>query len=251
VLRRYGPPAVVLALAVAAWQGIASLESVDDLTLASPVEVAEAFGDDGKLLLDETLVTLSEVVLGLAVAIAAGVGVAVAMHWSRVARDATYPLLLASQAIPIVVVAPLIVLALDYGLATKVTIVAIVCFFPIAVNLLDGLRSVERDQLKLMRSFGASRAATLWKVELPSALPFLFSGLRLAVTFSVIGAVFGEWAGSERGLGRLVLLGIGQLQTPRVYAGVAILTAMALALFALVSLAERRAAPWNRRELPA
>jgi len=251
VLRRYGPPAVVLALAVAAWQGIASLESVDDLTLASPVEVAEAFGDDGKLLLDETLVTLSEVVLGLAVAIAAGVGVAVAMHWSRVARDATYPLLLASQAIPIVVVAPLIVLALDYGLATKVTIVAIVCFFPIAVNLLDGLRSVERDQLKLMRSFGASRAATLWKVELPSALPFLFSGLRLAVTFSVIGAVFGEWAGSERGLGRLVLLGIGQLQTPRVYAGVAILTAMALALFALVSLAERRAAPWNRWELPA
>jgi ABC-type nitrate/sulfonate/bicarbonate transport system permease component len=119
----------------------------------------------------------------------------------------------------------------------------------VTVNLLDGLRSVEPDLIKLMRSLGASRLTTLWKVELPSAAPFLFSGLKIAATVSVIGAVFGEWAGADKGLGRLVLLGINQLETPRVYAGVVLLTAMALALFVIVSLAERAAVPWSRREV--
>ncbi len=114
--------------------------------------------------------------------------------------------------------------------------------------MLDGLRSVDPEQLKLMRSFGRlAPASTLRSVELPAALPSFFSGLRIAATVSVIGAVFGEWAGADEGLGRLVLLGNNQLQTPRVYAGIVILTLMAVALFALVSLAERLACPWNRR----
>lgn len=247
---RYGPPALLLALALLAWQGVASLESVDDLTLASPVEVGEAFGDDWSLLMDNTWVTLTEVLLGLAIALAAGAGGAVAMHLFRPLREAAYPLLVASQAIPIVVLAPLFVLAFDYGIGPKLAIVALICFFPITVNLLDGLRSVDPDLLKLMRSLGASRLATLWKVELPASLPFLFSGLRVAATVSVIGAVFGEWAGAEDGLGRLVLLGNNQLQTPRVYAGVVILTLMAVALFALVTLLERAAVPWKRQGDP-
>lgn len=247
---RYGPPALLLALALLAWQGVASLESVDDLTLASPVEVAEAFGDDWELLMDNAWVTLTEVLLGLAIALAAGAGGAVAMHLFRPLREAAYPLLVASQAIPIVVLAPLFVLAFDYGIGPKLAIVALICFFPITVNLLDGLRSVDPELLKLMRSLGASRFATLWKVELPSSLPFLFSGLRVAATVSVIGAVFGEWAGAEDGLGRLVLLGNNQLQTPRVYAGVVILTLMAVALFALVTLLERAAVPWKRQGEP-
>jgi ABC-type nitrate/sulfonate/bicarbonate transport system permease component len=250
-VRRYGPPALLLGLAILAWQGVASLGSVDDLTLASPVEVVEAFGDDGDLLLDNAWVTLTEVLLGLAIALAAGAGGAIAMHLVRPLREAAYPLLVASQAIPIVVLAPLFVLAFDYGIGPKLAIVALICFFPITVNLLDGLRSVDPELLKLMRSLGAPRLATLWKVELPSSLPFLFSGLRVAATVSVIGAVFGEWAGAEEGLGRLVLLGNNQLQTPRVYAGVVILTLMAVALFALVSLLERVAVPWQRQGEPA
>jgi ABC-type nitrate/sulfonate/bicarbonate transport system permease component len=236
---------------VAAWQGVASLHSVDDLTLASPVETVRAFRDDGSLLLDNTWVTLLEVGAGLGIAVALGTLAAVAMHLSRVVRDAAYPLLVASQAIPIVVLAPLFVLAFDYGVGPKLAIVAVICFFPITVNVLDGLRSVEAEQLKLMRSFGASRLQTLRKVELPAALPSFFSGLRVAATVSVIGAVFGEWAGADRGLGRLVLLGNNQLETPRVYAGVVILTAMAVALFALATLAERLACPWNRKDAPA
>jgi putative hydroxymethylpyrimidine transport system permease protein len=245
---RYALSAALIVLFVLAWQGVASLDSVDDLTLASPVETWDALVDDWSLLWDNAWVTLVEVLLGLAIAALAGVGLALAMHLIRPLRDAAYPLLVASQAIPIVVLAPIFVLAFDYGIGPKLAIVALICFFPITVNLLDGLRSVEPELLKMMRSFGASRLRTLRSVELPASLPFLFSGLKVAATVSVIGAVFGEWAGADEGLGRLVLLGNTQLQTPRVYAGIVILTLMAVALFALVAVAERICCPWNRKE---
>jgi putative hydroxymethylpyrimidine transport system permease protein len=247
-LRRLAPPLLLLLVGVAAWQGIASLPRVDDLTLASPIETVAALVADLPLLLDGALVTLAEVVLGLGIAVAAGGASAIAMHLVRPLRDAAYPVLVASQAIPIVVLAPLFVLAFDYGLAPKLAIVALICFFPVTVNLLDGLRSVEPELLKLMRTLGSSRLGTLCRVELPSALPSFFSGLRVAATVSVIGAVFGEWAGADEGLGRLVLLANNQLQTPRVYAGVVLLTLMAVGLFLLAGLAERVAVPWKRRE---
>jgi NitT/TauT family transport system permease protein/putative hydroxymethylpyrimidine transport system permease protein len=238
--------AALVCLFVLAWQGLASLDSVDDLTLASPVETFDALRDDWGLLMDNAGVTLVEVLLGLAVSVVAGGLFAIGMHLVRPLRDAAYPLLVGSQAIPIVVLAPLFVLAFGYGIGPKLAIVALICFFPVTVNLLDGLRSAPPELLKLMRSMGASRLRTLRTVELPNALPALFSGLKIAATVSVIGAVFGEWAGADEGLGRLVLLGNNQLQTPRVYAGIVILTAMAVGLFALVALAERVAIPWNQ-----
>jgi putative hydroxymethylpyrimidine transport system permease protein len=234
------------ALFVAAWAWVASWHSVDDLTLASPGQTLDAFSDNRSLLLDNAWVTLYEVLLGLAISIVAGVAFALAMHLSRALRDAAYPLLVASQAVPIVVLAPIFVLAFDYGIGPKLAIVALICFFPLTVNVLDGLRSVDAEQLKLMRSFGASRLRTLRSVELPAALPSFFSGLRVAATVSVIGAVFGEWAGADRGLGRLILLGINQLQTPRVFAGVIVLMLMSIALFLAVTAAQRLAAPWSR-----
>ena len=158
---RYVLATLLLALFVLAWQGVASLESVDDLTLASPVETFDALREDWSLLWDNALVTLVEVLLGLAIATLAGVAFGVAMHLFRPLRNAAYPLLVASQAIPVVVLAPLFVLAFDYGIGPKLAIVALICFFPITVNLLDGLRSVEPELLKLMRSMGASRLRTL------------------------------------------------------------------------------------------
>jgi ABC-type nitrate/sulfonate/bicarbonate transport system permease component len=247
-MTRWLLPALLLGLFVLAWQGLASLESVDDLLVASPVETAEALDQDFGLLMDDALVTLVEVLLGLAVAVPLGVLLAVAMHLVRPLRDAAYPLLVASQAIPIVVLAPIFVLAFDYGMGPKIAIVALICFLPVTVNLLDGLRSVPPDVLKLMRSMGASRLRSLGSVELPAALPFLFSGLKIAATVSVIGAVFGEWAGADEGLGRLVLLANNQLETPRVYAGTVLLTLMAVGLFLAVVAAERIACPWTRKE---
>jgi ABC-type nitrate/sulfonate/bicarbonate transport system permease component len=246
-MKRILPPALLLAAFVLLWQGIASLPSVDNLTLASPVETWHALKHDRSLLFDEAGVTAVEVLLGLAISIALGFVLAVAMHLMRPLRDAAYPLLLASQAIPIVVLAPLFILAFGYGIGPKLAIVALICFFPIVVNVLDGLRSVDPDLLKLLRSLGATRWARLWKAELPASLPFLFSGIKIAATVSVIGAVFGEWAGADRGLGRLVLLANNQLQTPRVYAGTVLLTLMAIALFAFVSLVERLVIPWRRQ----
>ena len=250
-MRRLALVALLLAGMVGLWAWLASLSSVDDLLVASPGETVQAFRDDWSLLWDNALITLVEVLLGLAVSVAAGVLFAVAMHLSRTLREAAYPVLVASQAIPIVVLAPIFVLAFDYGIGPKIAIVALICFFPVTVNVLDGLRSVDPGHLSLMRSFGASRLRTLRSVELPAALPGFFSGLRIAATVSVIGAVFGEWAGADEGLGRLVLLGNDQLQTPRVYAGIVILTLMAVTLFALATLAERLACPWNRTERTA
>jgi ABC-type nitrate/sulfonate/bicarbonate transport system permease component len=240
--------ALLFLLFLLGWQGVASLESVDDLLVASPIETADSLVDEFGLLSDNALVTLTEVLLGLAVAVPLGALLAVSMHLVRPLRDAAYPLLVASQAIPIVVLAPIFVLAFDYGMGPKVAIVTLICFLPVTVNLLDGLRSVPPELLKLMRSLGASRLRTLGSVELPAALPYLFSGLKIAATVSVIGAVFGEWAGADEGLGRLVLLANNQLQTPRVYAGTVLLTLMAVGLFLAVAAAERLVCPWNREE---
>lgn len=247
-MRRYLPPLLLVALMLALWQWVADRPGVSDVTLASPTEVASSLSDNADLLMENAWVTLGEVLLGLALALALGAGAAIAMHLVRPLREAAYPLLVASQAIPTVVLAPLFVLAFDFGLGPKLAIVALICFFPITVNLMDGLRSVEPDLLRLMKSFGASRVDTLRKVELPAALPYLFSGLRVAATVSVIGAVFGEWAGAEEGLGWLVLNDNSHLETARVYAGVVVLSAMAVGLFVAVTLAERWIVPWRKAE---
>ena len=244
-MKRVLPPLVLLAALIGVWQIVAGF--VDPLILSSPAETVRALSRDHSLLLDEAGVTAIEVVLGLAIAIVAGVAIAVAMHLVRPLRISAYPLLIASQAIPVVTLAPILILAFGYGIGPKLAMVALVCFFPIAISTLAGLASVDVELLKLMRVLGASRVRRLWKAELPAALPFFFSGLKLAGVFAVIGAVFGEWAGADRGLGRLILLANNQLQTPRVYAGIVLLTAMAIVLFVAVVIAERVAVPWKGR----
>ena len=243
---RYIAPVLLFAATILAWQGVASTNWFDNLTLASPTEVARSLSHDHSILFHSLGTTVTEVVVGLAVSVALGAITAIGMHLWRPLHEAAYPLLVGSQAIPVVLVAPLFIIAFDYGLWPKVAIVALVCFFPVTVNLMDGLRSVPPELLKLMRSLGATRLQTLWKVELPSALPSLFSGLKIAATVSVIGAVFGEAAGAESGLGYLVLLDNQQLETPRAYAGVVLLAALAVGLFVLTAIAERFAVPWNR-----
>ena len=245
---RYALTALLVALLILGWHFAASLDSVDDLTLASPAETVEALVDDWSLLWDNARTTIVEVLLGLGIALAAGAALALAMHLWPPLHDAAYPVVLASQAVPIVVLAPIFVLLFDFGMGPAIALVALICFFPITLNLLAGLRSVEPDLLKLMRSMGASRLRTLRSVELPSSLPSLFTGLKVAATVSVAGAVFGEWAGGAEGLGRLVLTANNQLQTGRLYAGTVLLALIAIALFALAVLLERLICPWTRPE---
>jgi putative hydroxymethylpyrimidine transport system permease protein len=244
-------PGLVVVALLAAWQiaassgALASILNLDDFLVASPAEVAAALWENRSLLAENTWVTLREILLGFALALVAGLGFAVLLHLSGTLRRATYPLLVASQAIPVLAVAPILVVLFGYGIVPKLAIVGLVCFFPIAVNTLDGLRSVDPDAVKLMRTLDASRWQTFRRVETPTALPQAFSGARIAVAFAPIAAVFGEWAGSSSGLGHLILQDNAQLQTARLFAAVAVLVALALALFALLALAERRVVTWR------
>ena len=244
-MRRAALTLALLAGMVALWQGVASLSAVDDLTLASPTETLRALSDDSSLLIDNAAVTLVEVVLGLAISVVAGLFFAVAMHLSRTLREAAYPLLIDSQAIPIVVLAPIFVLAFDYGIGPKLAIVALISFFPITVNVLDGLRSVDPEAVKMMRSLDASRWQRLRRVEAPAALPNLFTGVKIAVVFSPIAAVFAEWVGADAGLGRLIQSDLANYQVARQFAAVVVLSGMALILIGLTALAERRVVTWR------
>ena len=247
IARAWGPPAVLLALLLAAWEVAARAGWVENYLLPAPSEVARALVEDRALLLDDAWVTGQEVLLGFALAVALGVAIAIGLHLSTTARRTVYPLVVASQAIPVVVIAPILVIWFGFGMTPKLIVIALICFFPIVVNTLDGLRAVDPAQVKMLRTLGAGRWATLRRLELPAALPYLFSGAKVAVAVAVIGAVFGELVGSDAGLGHVIQVGMAQLLTARVFAAVAILSAMAIGLFALVSALERLAVPWAAR----
>jgi putative hydroxymethylpyrimidine transport system permease protein len=235
--------AIVLAL-LGAWELYATLGPVDPLILPAPHEVARSLSKDRSLLWDDFKVTAGEVLLGILVAGVAGFASAIALHLSLVLRRSIYPLLVASQTIPIVLIAPLLVVWLGFGIAPKLVIIGLVSFFPIVVTTLDALGRVDRDLLKLLRTLDAPRLRVLRHVELPAALPGLFSGAKVAVAVALIGAVLAEYAGSSSGLGNLVQTSIPQLETARAYAAVMILSAFAIALFGLLTLAERLLVPW-------
>jgi putative hydroxymethylpyrimidine transport system permease protein len=243
---KWAAPTALLALLVGGWQALAKLGHVENYLFPAPSEVASALWRDRDLLAPDAWVTAREVLLGFALALAIGVAIALVLHLSPVLRRAVYPLVVASQAIPVVVIAPILVIWFGFGLTPKLIVIALICFFPVVVNTLDGLQSVDRDQIKMMRTLGASRLDLLRRLELPSSLPFLFSGAKVAVAVAVIGAVFGELVGSDAGLGHAIQVGTAQLETARVFAAVLILSVMAIALFGLVALVERRAVPWAR-----
>lgn len=250
-MRRWLLPGLVLVTLLGAWQiaattgALAGVLNLEEFLVASPAEIASSLWENRSLLAENTWVTLREVLLGFGCGLVAGLGFAVACHFSETLRRATYPLLVASQAIPIVAIAPILVVLFGFGIWPKLVIVALICFFPITVNALDGLRSVDDAMIKLMRTLDSSPWQTFRRVEAPTALPFTFSGAKIAIAVSVIGAVFAEWSGASSGLGVLIREDIAQLETARLFASVAILMAMAIALFGLLALAERRVVTWR------
>ncbi len=241
---------LVIILLLGGWEAYARLGSIDDFILPAPDQVASSLLHDRGLLWDNLLVTAQEVVLGLALALAAGALLALALHSFAPLRRAIYPLLVGTQAIPIVTIAPLLAAWFGYGILPKLVIVALVCFFPIVVTTLDGLAAVDPEQHKLLRTLGASRVQTFRWVEAPAALPAALSGAKIAVAVGGIAAVFAEYAGSEKGLGHLLLQSIPQLETARAWAAVVVLAALAICCFSLLALAERRLAPWAHRKDP-
>ncbi len=244
-------PLALLAAAVGVWELVVRAAHVPDYLFPAPSAVAAALGSDRGLLASATLVTLREVVLGYLLALALALALAVVLHFSDALRRALLPILVLSQTVPTVLLAPVLAILLGYGITPKLVVVAIVCFFPIVVNAVDGLRSTDSELVQMMRTIHGSRLAIFRRVEAPGALPAIFSGARIAATYAAVGAVFGEWAGSSAGLGFVMLQAQPALLTARIFAAVLILCALALALYALVSLAERLLVPWNRKVVHA
>lgn len=250
-MRRWLLPALLLAALIGAWQlaastgAMADVLGLEDFLVPSPAEIAEALWESRSLLAENAWVTLQEIVFGLGCALLAGVGIAVLMHLSRLARDAAYPLIVASQTIPVIVIAPILLIWFGFGIGPKIVVVALICFFPITVNVLDGLRSVDPHAIKLMRSLDASRWQIFHRVEAAAALPSFFTGVKIAVVVAPIGAVFGEWVGGSSGLGHLILEDNANLEIAREFAAVVVLSTLALVLIGLVALAERRVVSWR------
>jgi putative hydroxymethylpyrimidine transport system permease protein len=244
-------PGVLLAGLIGAWQvasstgALADALSLEDFLVPSPAEIATSLWENRDLLAENAWVTLREMLLGILCALVVGVGFAVLMHRWRVLRDAAYPLIVASQTIPIVVISPILVVWFGFGITPKIVIVALICFFPITVNALDGLRSADPEAVKMMRSLDASRWQRFRRVEAPAALPSLFTGIKISVVVAPIGAVFAEWSGSSSGLGHLIQSDTAYYLVDRQFAAVVVLAAMALALIGLTALAERRVVHWR------
>lgn len=245
-MSRWWPPLALLAAGIGVWELAVRAAHVPDYLFPAPSAVASSLVSDAGLLADATLVTVREVVFGYLLAVAVGLVVAVLLHFSTALRRALLPLLVLSQTVPTVVLAPILAILLGFGIEPKLVVVAIVCFFPIVVNTVDGLRSTDRELVRMMRTLDGSRAAIFRRVELPGALPAIFSGARIAATYAAVGAVFGEWAGSSSGLGFVMLQSQPSLDTARIFACVLVLSALALCLYGLVSLAERFIVPWHQ-----
>ena len=241
---------LLVAGAVAAWQLIVVIGVVDELILPAPTAVLQALWTDRAILGPDLLVTLGEVLLGLLAAMVAGTALGLAMHLWPPVRRALGPLVIGSQAVPVPVIAPLFILVFGFGLAPKILMVALICFFPITINLFDGLRDVDPDARKLMATLGAGRWRVLRLLEAPAALPQAFTGVKIAAAVAVIGAVFAEWAGSERGLGHAILIASGQLETARAFAATLLLFLLAIAIYGAFSLLERRVVNWIPRNRP-
>jgi putative hydroxymethylpyrimidine transport system permease protein len=241
-------PLVLLAMFLGAWELYTRVSDVDAFILPAPHEIAQSLYDDRSLLLSNLSVTAQEVGLGVLLALLIGGLLAFALHLWAPLRRAAYPLLVSSQAVPFVILAPLLVFWFGFSVFAKLAIVVIVCFFPVVVTTLDALRSVDPELVKLMRTFDASRWQTLRMVEAPAALPAALSGAKIAVAVAVIGAVFAEYTGSEKGLGHLLLTSTPQLETARAYAATVVLAVFAVTLFSALGLAQRALVPWTRKD---
>jgi putative hydroxymethylpyrimidine transport system permease protein len=239
---------VVLAL-IGVWELYVDLGGADPLILPPAHAVAQSLYDNRGLLWSSFLVTAQEIVLGILLATGAALALAAVMHFVPALRRAFYPILVASQTIPVPMLAPLLVLWLGFGIGPKLVVIALVSFFPIVVTTMAGFAAVDAELIKLMRTFDATRRRIFWMVELPSALPGVFTGVKIAVVVAVIGALFAEQAGANAGLGYLFEQSIPQLLTARAYAAVVVMSVFAIVLFALLTLAERLTLPWAYRPI--
>jgi ABC-type nitrate/sulfonate/bicarbonate transport system permease component len=242
--REVFPPALLIGFVIFAWHALATRSGLSAFILPSPGQVVRAGWETRDLLGGAIGTTMTETAVGLVIALVLGVALAAAMDFSPFLRRALYPILVASQTVQILAIAPLLIIWFGFGLLPKVIIVVLVCFFPMAVSTADGLTSADPELVALLRSMGARRDQVWRMVRLPAALPSFFSGLRVAVTYSVVGATIGEWVGGSAGLGLYMLRSKNALATDQVFVAMLITSLLSIGLFVLIFAIERVALPW-------
>jgi ABC-type nitrate/sulfonate/bicarbonate transport system permease component len=239
-------PLAVLIVLFAVWQFATTQGYIDDLFLPAPTDIAIALADQPMLYVDNALITLSEIGIGASIGIVLGVLLGTAVALIPAVRLALYPLLVASQSLPILALAPILMLWLGFGILPKIVIVVQLIFFPVTVATVQGLSSVKEEVLVFGKSLGASGWSMFWKVRFPAMLPHLFAGLKIASSYAAVAAVVAEWTGSEGGLGAIMTRANSDYNTVVVFGCVAVITAIGLGLFGLCTLLERLVTPWAK-----
>ncbi|AXB44346.1 ABC transporter permease [Amycolatopsis albispora] len=244
-LERSWRPFVLLALLFAGWWAITAAELVEPYEVASPGVTLETILAKPDYFLDHAWTTTYETLLGFVIATVIGVFAAVVMVYSSTIEKSLYPLLLFAQVIPKIAVAPLFVVWLGFGLGPKVIVAVLMAFFPVVISMVTGLKSIDPEMLELSATMGAKPWQTFWKIRFPASLPHLFSGLKVAATMAVTGAVVGEFVGSEEGLGFIIQQANGNFDTPTLFAGLVIISLMGVLLFLIVEWLEALVLPWH------
>lgn len=247
-VRRLARPVTIAAGLVGLWQAVVWATAAPPYILPGPARVAAAWIDRSPIILRHAGITLAEIALGLVLGVAIGLAVATTLHAVRPMRPWLLPVLVVSQAIPVFAIAPLLVLWLGYGMASKVVMAALIIFFPVATAFYDGLRRVDPLWLDAARTLGCRGTRLFRRVRLPGALPALASGLRVATAVAPIGAVVGEWVGSSAGLGYLMMHANGRMQTDLMFAALLTLATLSVALYTAVDAGLRQAMPWQAGE---
>jgi ABC-type nitrate/sulfonate/bicarbonate transport system permease component len=244
-LERWGPPLALTAIVILAWEAYVRLAGIDPITLPAPSRVVTSLWDFRDIAAGHLVPTLVEAIVGCALSVALAIAAAIALDRWEPIRRAVEPLLVTSQTIPIVAIAPLFVIWFGFGLLPKVLIVVLVTFFPVTIALLDGFGRVAPEATDLMRSLGATARQTFRKLRWPAALPALFTGLRISVVYAVIGAIFGEYVGATEGLGIWMKLSQNSFRTDLVFGAILLTAVVSVALYLAVGVVERVVVPWS------
>ena len=241
-------PIGMMVVLLAAWEAATRAFAIPPYLLPAPSEIIRSMDTNSGVLLQQSAETTIEILLGFALSVVVGVPLALAIFlWKPFAR-AVYPLLVSSQAVPKVAVAPLFLVWFGFGLVPKVLIAFLIAFFPIVINTAMGLASLEREKIYLAQSMGLGAISTFFKIQLPNAMPSIFAGLKISITFAVVGAVVGEFVGGQGGVGYLLLIANGNMDTALLFGGIVALTILGVVLFALIGVLERLMLPWHAVE---
>jgi NitT/TauT family transport system permease protein len=241
------PPLGLLLLVLLVWEAVIRLFGVPAFVLPSPSAIAVSLVANWDALVAAALTTAGEVVVGFVLAALVGIAVALTIARFDALGRALYPLVVLFQTVPKVALAPIFMLWFGYDLAPKVLLIVVIAFFPVALDMLAGMQSVDQTLISLLRSVGAGRTEILRRIQIPAALPQLMAGMKIAITFSVIGAIVGEFAGASAGLGYMIQFASTQLDTPLVFAALVVVSVLGIAFYYIVEFAEWRLVPWSAK----